>query len=102
MKISAQKILFLAFVPTFMVFTNPGKMAYADYLARQLAEQVCKQDQLNNQLQVACQGLTPIVAQPFLAHYSQRKNFIFFSLYTTNIGKMRYSSIGIANGFVMF
>lgn len=102
MKNPIQTFLCLTVVAAFMAFTNPGKMAYADYLARHLAEEVCKQDQLNDQLQVVCYGITPIVAQPFFSHYSSRKNFILFSFYITDIGSVKYRGIGIVNGFVMF
>jgi hypothetical protein len=82
--------------------TNPSKQAYAKHLVWRFQTTVCQQKQRPISTQISCSAmllLPPEAAADVIADYSQRRNFIFFSLYSTSFLGFQNYSIGAGHLF---
>ena len=77
-----------------MAIANPDQQAYEQYATVQitsyLKNNVCTQGQniLGNLMQQPCNSLVETIKpqiQPLVTYNTQRQNFIFFSIYRTNL-----------------
>ena len=99
-----REIMFWGIV-TLMAFTNPSKATYAEYLTWTLQNHNCILEKLPNNALTTCVtlGLLPdSVMQKVFEAYSYRKNYILFSVYTTDLAGLKHRSIGIAGQFIDF
>jgi len=96
---TTKNVFFLTVVAIVLAITNPNKKDYTEYLAKNLGDQLCQQNE-SKTAELFCEGVTPVVAKPILNHYSQRNNVIFFSIYTTKVLGVQYRSLGIAGNFI--
>lgn len=98
-----------------MVATNPGQDAYENYATQQLVtyldQQVCakapKAFGLNQECRSLLESNRPQV-QKIIADGTQQRNFVFFSLYTTELSvtsflpKYRVLTLGIFDQFLIY
>jgi hypothetical protein len=96
-----------------MAVTNPKPSAYNDFAAKKLSqylqENVC--DDVPNLLQKQCQNFANAGQDRFrkiAADTTERQNFIFFSIYETNIStppgipSYHFATVGIFNQFRIY
>ncbi len=98
-----------------MVATNPGQDAYENYATQQLVtyldQQVCtkapKVFGLNQECQALVRSNRPQIHQ-IIADSTQQRNFVFFSVYTTELSvasfvpKYRVFTLGIFDQFLIY
>lgn len=98
-----------------MVATNPGQAAYEDYATQQLVtyldEQVCAKAPKAFGLNRDCQSLLQSnrsQLQKIIADGTQQRNFLFFSIYTTEFSitsflpKYRVLTVGVFDQFLIY
>ena len=91
----------LAIVSTFLAATNPSHKDYANYIT-QIAQTQCQQRSLSMTEKVACAAFD---AAPqswknnVVQSYSQRNSYLFFSVYSLNVGRIHNRCIGIGGQF---
>lgn len=98
-----------------MVATNPGQDAYESYATQQLVtyvdQQVCAKAPtafgLNQECRSLVQSNRPQI-QRIIAEGTQQRNFVFFSVYTTELSvtsflpKYRVLTLGIFDQFLIY
>lgn len=103
-----------------MAIANPDQQAYEQYATVQLTSylktSVCTQGQniFGNLMQQPCNSLVETIKpqiQPLLSQNTQRQNFIFFSIYRTNLSLSNFipfapsyqiETIGAFNNFYSY
>lgn len=109
----------LVFLGASMTITNPGKGAYEKYavgrLTKYLKEEVCSQpskiEDLPKFLQHQCpriiDGLRPAI-QIVTSETTQRRNFVFFSVYQTDLDigsslpAYKFATVGVFKKFYVY
>lgn len=92
-----KRTILLTMTAAFLAITNPGEDAYANWVAQTMQSARCR-----NGTPSVCQvaGYIPEdVLKPTLKQYSYRQNFVFFSIYTTNLFGVHQRGIGIGGYF---
>lgn len=83
-----------------MIFSNPDQNSYLSYASKQ----VCRNAE--GGMLTLCQGFL-MISQPMIQQAidatTKRQNFIFFSLYMTNLpGDIKFTTIGVLGNFITF
>lgn len=81
-----------------LVVTNPTEQDYAEHVVWTMQDTVCQQES-QPALCPFMAALPPDLAQKMVKEYSQRRNFVFFSLYSTSFFGLKSHSIGIGKVF---
>ena len=100
-----KSLLLLTFIAGLLAITNPGKAAYLEHLAWQIKDTTCKEKPLPLGAKAACLTLAPLphtTAESILDGYSRRKNYLFFSVYSTDYWGLENQSVGIGRQFIDF
>lgn len=102
----------LGIVSLVMLFTNPRKDSYIEYASWKFTADVenaiCKKPELPKFLHNVSEICKALVGSRrktiggFLDNYSMQDNYIFLSIYTTEIVGKRYKTIGILSNFWTF
>jgi hypothetical protein len=82
-----------------LAVTNPTEQDYADYVIWTMQERVCAQ-QSQTPLCSVMEALPSDLAAKMVKQYTQRRNFVFFSLYSTNFFGLESRSIGFGKVFI--
>lgn len=100
-----------------LVVTNPGQKAYEDYavttLSIYLKEDICNQGdgKLGEFLTSQCKSLVDVSRpqlQEFISTKTQRRNFLVFSIYETNLAlfeslpSYRFQTVGLLQQFYTY
>lgn len=91
--------------------TNPNQADYSRYAAWKLREMGCGRSKSaiapqvpKGVAQFTCTALTalpPSVTAQMLSQYTRRENYIFFSVYRTQVLSLELRGIGIAGHFIL-
>jgi Domain of unknown function (DUF4359) len=90
---------------SFMAATNPSKEDYLQRIVQRLPEEICTHEQLPPEFKTACDRAVPWVSgaiSPLLARATRRQNYLLFSIYITELGCLKYHSIGLGSQFLQF
>jgi hypothetical protein len=100
-----------------LIVTNPGQKAYEDYaaitLSTYLKEDICKKGDgnLGEFLASQCKSLVDVSRpqlQEFISTKTQRRNFLVFSIYETNLAlfeslpSYRFQTVGLLQQFYTY
>jgi Domain of unknown function (DUF4359) len=83
------------------VVTNPTKQDYAEHVVWTIQNTACQQESQSNFCPFMA-ALPPDLAKKMVKEYSQRRNFVFFSLYSTNFFGLKSRSIGVGKVFMAY
>ncbi|MGQ4648442.1 DUF4359 domain-containing protein [Lyngbya aestuarii] len=95
----------LAVTAILMAVTNPGKQSYIEEISWRVKDTSCQKEQLPVGATLACSTIAPLphgAIEPILDGYSRRRNYIFFSIYTTDFWGLKNRSIGVGRNFFEF
>ncbi|MBW4474910.1 MAG: DUF4359 domain-containing protein [Stenomitos rutilans HA7619-LM2] len=90
--------LLLAVIASLLVATNPGEDAYAEWLTQRIQVSSCQPPRSPT---CYTTGVLPhALLKSMLKQYSYRRNFIFFSVYTTALLELQEHNVGIGGFFL--
>jgi len=98
MRLSLGILVGITFV---FVVTNPTKQDYAEHVVWTVQNTVCQQESQPNFCPFMA-AMPPDLAKKMVKEYSQRRNFVFFSLYSTNFFGLKSCSIGVGKVFMAY
>jgi hypothetical protein len=79
--------------------TNPTKQDYAEHVIWTMQNKACLQTTQTTLCSIV-DALPSDFATKVVKQYTQRRNFVFFSLYSTNFFGLESRSIGIGKVFI--
>lgn len=94
---------FLGAIAATMAFTNPSKEAYSEYLAWQIKDNYCRDGQISNMTKVGCVAIAPLppgAMKPIIQTYTRQKNYVVFSIYSTDVWGMKSRFIAVGGNFL--
>lgn len=80
----------------FMIATNPTLDDYSDYIKQEYVNENEEQGEFTKGLK----GIFGGIAGDVIASATTRKNYVFFSLYNTDLSSDKYSCVGIFGNFI--
>lgn len=86
-----------------LMLTNPSKQQYSEHLAWTFQTTMCRQQQQSLKVRSVCSAISVLpydTAAGFISEYSQRENFLLFSMYRTNFLGLENRSIGVVRVFL--
>lgn len=95
--------VFLGAIAGILAITNPSKEAYSEYLAWQIKDNYCQNSPISNMTKVGCATIAPLppgAMKPIIEGYTRQKNYVVFSIYSTDAWGMKNSFIGIGGNFL--
>jgi Domain of unknown function (DUF4359) len=93
----------LALISAILTATNPQEEDYFAHLVRSLKESVCYTESLQVLSDATCSFLKIVPRQMFndaIADYTYRRNYVLFSIYTTEFGEIELRYVGICGHFL--
>jgi hypothetical protein len=102
LKATHQWIAILTGISVLMAVTNPKQQDYTEHITALFQNTVCQQSELPTPIQLLCRTSVVLprnVTKQWVLQYSWRKDYIFFSLYRTNLWGLQHQSIGIGGCF---
>lgn len=95
--------IFLGAIAGILAITNPSKDEYSEYLVWQIKDNYCQDGQISNMTKVGCATIAPLppgAMKPIIGSYTRKKNYVIFSVYSTDVWGMQSSFIGIGGNFL--
>ena len=86
-----------------LAIANPSKEAYSKYLAWHLKENYCQDSEISMMTKVGCGTIAPLppsAMKPVIESYTYHKNYLIFSVYSTDVWGMKSRAIGIGGNFL--